>query len=105
MNIELDPRQIKIMDYHSNLQSIVTRSQLINGIEQCLNGTMTTKSLKSHPCWHAISDTGRAALSPIIDKWIHEAKGNTGAVTEAGVRAYYGSNCEQSTIMPAKIIL
>jgi hypothetical protein len=101
--IELSSNQLKTVDQYTAGVNQIQRAQIINGIEQCLNGTWSTRGFKQHKCWLAVSEAGRAGLSPILDKWVYEANGGDGVMTTRSLKSYYKPEHSLCTpIMPAK---
>jgi hypothetical protein len=104
--IELTERQTNVVHQNTPMMHDIHRAQLINAIEQAINGTWSTARLKACEAWKRIPEKNRAELSHLVDQWQHKASGNGGCDTPTGLKAYYKPEHGSSTpIATHKLVL
>jgi hypothetical protein len=103
--IELTELQTKTVYQCTPMMHEINRAQLINGIEQALNGTWSTARLKESAAWKRIPEKHKADLSHAVDGWLYKASGGQGVDSPAGIKAFYKGHHETTPIMPSKLII
>jgi len=102
---ELTEKQLTMLAFYAGEIHEIYRAQLINAVEQVINGTWSTQCLKQSKAWARIPDGHKAELSHLIDQWLYRAAGNKGVDEPKALTSYYTARCEVSVIMPAKVVI
>jgi len=104
--IELTERQTHTVHQNTPTMHEIHRSQLINAIEQAINGTWSTARLKESQAWGRIPEKHKIELSHAVDSWIYRSAGGKGTDTPEAIRAFFKPYHQETTpIMPSKFIL
>jgi len=104
--IELTEKQTKTVHDNTPMMHEIHRAQLINAIEQAINGTWSTARLKESQAWGRIPENHKIELSHAVDSWVYRSAGGKGTDTPEAIQSFYKNyHTETTPILPTRFVI